>query len=290
MPGDGRAGGAGAGRLAAPQLCRPSQPGQHHERAPGRSAMQSRGCQPAPCNRARRRSCRGRDFSTVDLICNAQRRVSTRPSRAPASSRHVECTRSLKPIMPQPPRRGPTQNQEARNSERGKASTTGRGPLPDADEAARRCQVVTRDGPYARKREASASSQWPVPEVPARRRATWRVGTGPAQPPCKKPAVGDELDGPPNCTRLGEGTGGNLGMEHTMAHWHNGTSGRHNSTAPALAPAPHPALPPSTGPTAEPPGSLQLDRGAMRSSCRDPGIHHIRYDWDQAAGAFFVPG
>jgi hypothetical protein len=31
----------------------------------------------------------------VDLICNAQRRVSTRPSHAPASSRHVECTRSL---------------------------------------------------------------------------------------------------------------------------------------------------------------------------------------------------
>jgi hypothetical protein len=49
-----------------------------------------------------------------DLICNAQRRVSTRPSHAPASSRHVECTRSLKPIMLQPPRRGPTQNQEAR--------------------------------------------------------------------------------------------------------------------------------------------------------------------------------
>ncbi len=32
-----------------------------------------------------------------DLICNAQRRVSTRPSHAPASSRHVECTCSLIP-------------------------------------------------------------------------------------------------------------------------------------------------------------------------------------------------
>jgi hypothetical protein len=29
------------------------------------------------------------------LLCNAQRRVSTRPSHAPASSRHVECTCSL---------------------------------------------------------------------------------------------------------------------------------------------------------------------------------------------------
>jgi hypothetical protein len=42
------------------------------------------------------------------LICNAQRRVSTRPSHAPASSRHLECTRGLKPIMPQPSRHGPT--------------------------------------------------------------------------------------------------------------------------------------------------------------------------------------
>jgi hypothetical protein len=32
-----------------------------------------------------------------DWICNAQRRVSTRPSHAPASSRHVECTRNLPP-------------------------------------------------------------------------------------------------------------------------------------------------------------------------------------------------
>ncbi len=37
------------------------------------------------------------------MICNAQRRVSTRPSRAPASSRHVECTCSLIPIIPMPP-------------------------------------------------------------------------------------------------------------------------------------------------------------------------------------------
>ncbi len=43
-----------------------------------------------------------------DLICNAQRRVSTRPSHAPASSRHVECTCSLIPIIPKPSRRGPT--------------------------------------------------------------------------------------------------------------------------------------------------------------------------------------
>jgi hypothetical protein len=37
-----------------------------------------------------------------DLICNAQRRVSTRPSHAPASSRHVACTCSLIPIIPKP--------------------------------------------------------------------------------------------------------------------------------------------------------------------------------------------
>jgi hypothetical protein len=43
-----------------------------------------------------------------DLICNAQQRVSTRPSHAPASSRHVECTCSLIPIIPKPSRRGPT--------------------------------------------------------------------------------------------------------------------------------------------------------------------------------------
>jgi hypothetical protein len=43
-----------------------------------------------------------------DLICNAQRRVSTRPSHAPASSWHVECTRSLIPIIPKPSRHGPT--------------------------------------------------------------------------------------------------------------------------------------------------------------------------------------
>jgi hypothetical protein len=42
------------------------------------------------------------------LICNAQRRVSTRPSHAPASSRHVECTCSLIPIIPKPSRHGPT--------------------------------------------------------------------------------------------------------------------------------------------------------------------------------------
>jgi hypothetical protein len=42
------------------------------------------------------------------LICNAQRRVSTRPSHAPASFRHVECTCSLIPIIPKPSRRGPT--------------------------------------------------------------------------------------------------------------------------------------------------------------------------------------
>jgi hypothetical protein len=35
-----------------------------------------------------------------DLICNAQRCVSTRPSHAPASSRHVECT--CIPIIPKP--------------------------------------------------------------------------------------------------------------------------------------------------------------------------------------------
>jgi hypothetical protein len=45
-----------------------------------------------------------------DLICNAQRRVSTRPSHAPASSRHVECTCSLIPIIPKPSRRGPTRH------------------------------------------------------------------------------------------------------------------------------------------------------------------------------------
>jgi hypothetical protein len=39
-------------------------------------------------------------LSGFDLICNAQRRVSTRPSHAPASSRHVECTCSLIPIIP----------------------------------------------------------------------------------------------------------------------------------------------------------------------------------------------
>ncbi len=38
-----------------------------------------------------------------DLICNAQRRVSARPSHAPASYRHVECTCSLIPIIPKPP-------------------------------------------------------------------------------------------------------------------------------------------------------------------------------------------
>jgi hypothetical protein len=46
--------------------------------------------------------------SGADLICNAQRRVSTRPSHAPASSRHLECTCSLIPIIPKPSRRGPT--------------------------------------------------------------------------------------------------------------------------------------------------------------------------------------
>jgi hypothetical protein len=50
----------------------------------------------------------GRARSRFDLIRNAQRHVSTRPSHAPASSRHVECTCSLIPIIPKPSRRGPT--------------------------------------------------------------------------------------------------------------------------------------------------------------------------------------
>jgi hypothetical protein len=53
----------------------------------------------------------GRWGVLFDLICNAQRRVSTRPSHAPASSRHVECTVAVRsrpgaarPAVSDPPR------------------------------------------------------------------------------------------------------------------------------------------------------------------------------------------
>jgi hypothetical protein len=53
---------------------------------------------------------------SIYFICNAQRRVSARPSMRLLHA-GTRCTRSLKPIIPQPPRRGPTQKQETRTGE-----------------------------------------------------------------------------------------------------------------------------------------------------------------------------
>jgi hypothetical protein len=63
-------------------------------------------------------------YLSFDLICNAQRRVSARPSMRPVPLAR-QIPPQLKPTMPQPSRRGPTQNQEAQRAEPGRPSGLG---------------------------------------------------------------------------------------------------------------------------------------------------------------------
>jgi hypothetical protein len=104
----------------------------------------------------------------LDLICNAQRRVSTRPSHAPASSQHVECTCSLIPIIPKPSRRGPTDVGFLQRQRRGRAD------LP--------CLVV----PLASSANPPAPACTSRPTQPTQPTPWWGQGLGLGRPRCSK--------------------------------------------------------------------------------------------------------
>jgi hypothetical protein len=115
-----------------------------------------------------------------DLICNAQRRVSTRPSHAPASSRHVECTRSLKPITAASPARPNSEpGSQAQRAGRGKASGLGTyGSYPPTRPPAHPSGEAGRAGGRGEAGRALAGTQRACHALQARARQNEGLGVG----------------------------------------------------------------------------------------------------------------